>query len=587
MSTEKDLRSRQTGTALAGLALIGLGWWLGQLAVDAEQLAGLPSLAEVVDGPLVGLGVAALVVAIVWAVWSSLPTVRLRRKLGAGGWAGWRDLRSGLGAGGLRRTYGSEVRPDLKGRRAPATEYGLPVGRLVTGPLGVRGRQAYFPHSYSVLVSGPPGAAKSSELANFVRTAPGSAYVSTTKTEFVKHTAELRSFKGRVWVFNPAGLGGVPSTFGWNPVEGCYDQKVAKERAEAMVRGGAAVSNEHEFFKQKAVEIIRCYLMAAALEGLGMAAVHEWATHPDDPTPVDILRKYPNFAPGTWVSTLESYLDGDPKTRSNYYATVTPCVSFLDNPAVIMACNPPSDQRFNLEEFLTGTDTLYVINGEDSSLAPLMTALTEHIQSGARAAAASSPHERLTPGLHMILDEIAQTTPVPLDKWSSELRGHGVTVVAGMQGRAQLEKRYGREATRTICNSMTMKIVVSAGMMSDEDDLNYFCGLAGPRWVTKYSHGETESNHGSSKSTNRQRVEEPVLTPNRLKRLPRGYAFIDGPGEHTAVVRFPRGFPRAQAEARRLARAATRQAQSEARAAERARETEPAPTVAEPIEQEA
>lgn len=587
MSTEKDLRSRQAGTALAGLALIAAGWWLGQLPVDTGQLVGIPPLGQLFDGPLIGLGGTALVAAIIWAVWTSLPTVRLRRILGEDGWADWRDLRAGLGAGGLRRVFGSEVRPDLKGKRAAAAEYGLPVGRLVTGGLGIRGRQVYFPHSYSVLVAGPPGAAKSSEMANFVRHAPACMYISTSKTEFVRHTADLRAHKGRVWVFNPAGLGGVPSTFGWNPVEGCHIQETAKKRATAMVRGGAAVSNEHEFFKQKAVEIIRCYLMAAALEGLGMAAVHEWATHPDDPTPVDILRAYPNYAPGSWISTLESYLDSDPKSRSNYYATVTPCVSFLDNPAVIAACNPPSSQRFDLEEFLTGSDTLYVINGEDSSLAPLMTALTEHIQAGARVLAERSAHERLAPGLILLLDEVAQTTPVPLDKWSSELRGLGITVVAGIQGKAQLETRYGREATRTICNSMTMKIVVSAGMLSDEEDLRYFAGLAGPRWVSKVSHGQTDGTNGSSTSTNRQKVEEPVMTTDRLSRLPRGYAFIKGPGEHAAVVKFPRGFKAAAADAKRLDRAAARKAEAEARAAERSRETEPAATVAEPIEQEA
>lgn len=581
MSTEKHLRSRQTGTALAGLALAGAGWMLTSQFDDTDQSAGVPALFEQVAGPLIWLGVAVLAAAIIWAVWSSLPSVRVRRMLGHDGWAGWRDLRAGLSADGLRRTYGREVRPDLAGkRREPATEYGLPVGRLVTGSLGVRGQRVYFPHSYGVLIAGPPGAAKSSQLANFVLTAPGGVYVSTTKTEFVKHTAAVREQKGRTWVFNPGGIGGVPSTFGWNPVEGCHDQRIAKARAAAMVRGGSAATENADFWAGKAEEIIRCYLMAAALEGLGMAAVHEWATHPDDPMPIEIMRRHPDYAPGSWVSTLESYLDGDPRTRANMFATVTPCVAFLDSPTVIMACNPSPDQRFDLEEFLAN-GTLYVVNGEDRALAPLMTALTEHIQAGAREVAARTRNERLTPGLIMVLDEVAQTTPVPLDKWASESRGHGISIIAGIQGRAQLETRYGREAARTISNSLTMKIVLSGGMMSDQEDLHYFSGLAGPRWVVKVSTGQSSSSGGSSTSTHHQRVQEPVLTPDRLKRLPRGFALIDGPGEHTAVVRFRNGFKRAAAAARRLEQGGPHAAAAQARTAPRADVAAPAPVPAE------
>jgi hypothetical protein len=75
-----------------------------------------------------------------------------------------------------------------------------------------------------------------------------------------------------VHVFNPTALGGLLSSLGWDPVEDCTDPDVADSRARPLVRGGGGVSGAEnaDFWANKAVEIVRAYLLAAALTGRGM-----------------------------------------------------------------------------------------------------------------------------------------------------------------------------------------------------------------------------------------------------------------------------------------------------------------------------
>ena len=47
---------------------------------------------------------------------------------------------------------------------------------------------------------------------------------------------------------------------------------------------------------------------------------------------------------------------------------------------------------------------------------------------GAEKDAAGLPGGRLAPTLNFVLDEVANITPVPLDRWAADSRGWGITV---------------------------------------------------------------------------------------------------------------------------------------------------------------
>lgn len=582
--SEKDLTARQAQVGLAGGAAAAGGWGLDSLAAQmaTANAAGFPSLADVAAEPLMFTGGALVAGAVAHAVWSRSTSQRLRRDLGQDGWITARDLLNEAGAIGVRRTYAERTRPDLTGRGKP-NEYGQNVGRIVSGSSFVKGRCLYVPWSLGLLLVGPPGSGKSQFLINRILDAPGAAYVSTTKAELYKATAKLREALGRVLVFNPRNVAGIYSTLGWSPVEGCHDQAVAQARAAALVRGGAAVSENAEFFAQKAVEILRCYLMAAALDDLDMRAVARWCTDDQNPEPIAILEHHSNMAPSSWVHTLRSYLEGDGRALSNYMATLTPCVAFMSDPAVAIACTPAPSQRLDMRSFLREAGTIYVIAGdEDRRLTPLITAFTEFIMAEAKKTAGSEPSGRLAPGLAMILDEVAQTSPVPLDQWASDSRGWGVDVTVTVQALSSLRKRYGRDATDTIISSLTMQIGLP-GM--GEDDLEHFARRAGTRQVVKVSAGESDGPGGTSRSSHRQVATEPVVSADVLRRLPQWHALVFGPRRKAAVVRFEPGYKRATRELRAMERAE----QKAARQAEQAEEREHAAAAAklETVEEDA
>lgn len=98
----------------------------------------------------------------------------------------------------------------------------------------------------------------------------------------------------------------------------------------------------------------------------------------------------------------------------------------MDSPTVADACRPSPAEQFNVEAFLRWRGTLYLVGGAgDKRLAPLLTALTEYVFDEAQRIAAQQPGGRLSPTLNFVLDEVANITPVPLDRWASDSRGWG------------------------------------------------------------------------------------------------------------------------------------------------------------------
>ncbi len=564
MSTDKDARRRELKVGGIGLAIGGLSFGLESLPIHDNP--------EVVDvlGNVSGWGYTGSGLLLGGAIahnrWYNMAHKRLERVLGEDGWLNRYDLKTSAGASAMRK-QAQFLRPDLAARpdgsrlrRHPVTECATHVGKAVSGPRRMRGCDVYSPHSRGTLVLGPQGSGKSSWLAHKVFDFPGGAYVSTTKPELAVMAAAARAERGPVHIFNPSNFGGLGSSLAWDPVQGCQDQGVADARAWALVRGGggAAGVERADFWAQKAAEIIRCYLMAAALANYDMGAVHHWAVNPDDMTPMAILEAHPNRAPTAWIGTFKTHLGASHNTRTGYFATVVSCVGFLDNPTVAAACRPGPSQNFDILKFLH-SGALFVIAGEDNKrLAPLLTALTEHIFSQAKVVASTCRGGRLPNGLAMILDEVAQTTPVPLDKWAADSRGWGIDVTAVVQDLAQLRTTWGPDRAKTIYGNLPTKVVLPG--VAAKDDLEELAYLAGKRVVEKISEGESVQDGGlmarRSVSTNRHSVYEPVISGESIYGLPMWHAYVLGLAPRPVVVKFEPGYQRAKREHRKLSKAA-------------------------------
>ncbi|ODU05024.1 MAG: hypothetical protein ABS81_08720 [Pseudonocardia sp. SCN 72-86] len=559
MSADKNARHVEVKAGGLGLACGGLTAMIDTLPFHDDA-----ALSTVGDVTAFGYTTSALLLggAIAHNRWRHMPHKRLQRELGDDGWLNRFDLRDSAGAAAMHR-QAAFLRSDLASRpggsrrRRPAvTELATHVGKVVSGPFWMRGRSVYSPHSRGTLVLGPQGSGKSSWLVHKVFDFPGGVYVSSTKPELAALAAAARASRGPVHVFNPANIGGLASSFGWDPVQGCDDQAVADAQAWALVRGGGGAHGveRSDFWAQKAQEIIRCYLMAAALAGYDMGAVHYWATKPDDPTPVGILETHPDRAPSAWVGTFKTHLAASPNTRTGYFATVVSCVGFMDNPTVAAACRPAPGQTFDIHEFLRG-GALFVIAGDDKRLSPLITALTEHVFRQAKIAAAACPGGRLPRGLAMILDEVAQTTPVPLDKWAADSRGWGIDVTAVVQDLAQLRTTWGPDRAKTIYANLPTKVVLPG--VASKDDLEELAYLAGRRHVQKLSHGESVQDGAGllgrrSVSTTRHVTVEPVISGETIYGLPPWHAYVLGLARRAVVVKFEPGHKRARRVQRQL-----------------------------------
>jgi hypothetical protein len=124
------------------------------------------------------------------------------------------------------------------------------------------------------------------------------------------------------------------------------------------------------------------------------------------------------------------------------------------------------------------------------------------------------PGGRLDPPLTLALDEAALICPVPLDNWTADMGGRGVTIHIAVQSRAQLEQRWGRPGAAAILNNSATVLVF--GGTRDPDDLAAWSTLSGER---------IEEDLGKV----------PVLSPAQIAQLPERRVLIIRRGTPAAV----------------------------------------------------
>jgi type IV secretory pathway TraG/TraD family ATPase VirD4 len=147
----------------------------------------------------------------------------------------------------------------------------LAVGRRtgrIAGPV---------PSEEHAVVMAPPRARKTGWVAKVILHWPGPVVATSTKCDLFALTSGIRSVLGPVQVFNPQAIGGVLSTFRWNPIRGCEVVSVAIRRADAFAHAVSQKGVEDAtFWVGKASDSLRAYFHAAALAGGDMRLVTSW-----------------------------------------------------------------------------------------------------------------------------------------------------------------------------------------------------------------------------------------------------------------------------------------------------------------------
>ncbi len=167
----------------------------------------------------------------------------------------------------------------------------------------------------------------------------GPAVVTATRHDTYMDTVGVRAGLGKVFVFDPQDLVPGAEKLRWNPVKGCEVPRVAILRARGFAGFagvGQAVDGGGDYWEQVAASVIRCYLHAAALEGLGVDRLLTWSRRPGAGDPVHILSRHPNAARG-WSEDLAASTRVEPRHRDSIWATVRRAFDCFADPKVLDA----------------------------------------------------------------------------------------------------------------------------------------------------------------------------------------------------------------------------------------------------------
>jgi type IV secretion system protein VirD4 len=476
-----------------------------------------------------------LLIAVKWAFlpfvpWRRLPRnrvrhlrIRLRLRLhpGAGQatvaelWLRWGRFAAFRGSGRARRSLRLWQRA-----LAPAWAYSITVGR------------AHFRHGLRmpldehIIVQSPPRGGKTGWLADVILRYPGPVLSTTTKHDMFELTSGIRSRRGPVHVFNPQGVGNVPSTFRWNPLEGCQDPATAIRRADAFAQSVSQKGVEDAtFWASKASDYLRAYFFAAAVEGLDFTYITRWVTGAGSTEAENILNATPRPGP-QWAAQLAELRGEANKTAQTIRMTMSRALAFLADPALAASVLPAPGESLDLEAFLHETGTLYLIaesRGEDSPVAPLFACLASELHYTAALAGSRMPGGRLDPPFLMALDEVTQICPVPVPSWLADSGGKGIQIITVAHGEAQLRTRWGRDGARVIMDTSGAKIWLPG--ISDPATLeaaSTLCGTAAMR-----EHGEDRHSR------------HPVMTPEMIRQLLPGRALVIRGGYAPVIARLP------------------------------------------------
>ncbi|MHB2023227.1 MAG: type IV secretory system conjugative DNA transfer family protein [Mycobacteriales bacterium] len=422
------------------------------------------------------------------------------------------------------------ARPALTDRRPPGRQVGLYLGR------DSRSRhELYGSTEDSYLYLGPPRSGKGVHLIiPQTLDAPGAVLVTATRPDTLHHTWRLRAQTGPVAVFDPQQLAERVPRLRWSPLAGCTDPLVAISRARALAAGAQLTSGsvtDGDFWRAMTEAVLRCYLHAAALTARPVIDLLAWTARPADPTPLRILRANPDAA-GGWADELAAQAGADPRQRDSVWAGVRRAVDALADPRVAEACSPPGDAGFEPARFLDECGSLYLLGttGVQLSVAPLITALVEHLLDVARTRAAHAQGGRLDPPLTLLLDEAANIAPLPsLPNLLADGGGSGITTVAVLQSLAQARARWGEPGADALWDAATTKVIL--GGLAHADDLARISRLAGD--IDEPTRTRATGPGGPSTSISDRRV--PALPVETLRCLPPGQAIVLA--RHTPPVR--------------------------------------------------
>ncbi|MDA8296041.1 MAG: type IV secretory system conjugative DNA transfer family protein [Actinomycetota bacterium] len=401
---------------------------------------------------------------------------------------------------------------------APLLVASAPVGRIVVGR--VAGRLIAVERNHSLLVAGPTQSGKTSGLAiPALLDWHGPAVAASVKSDLVRATSAARAARGRVFVYDPTGVSGVPGDT-WSPLADAVSWAGARRVAAALcsvARAGGGLE-DGAFWYATAEKLLAPLLHAAALAGASICDVVRWVDTEEIDEVDAILAMGAGDAPRR---AFGASARRDERQRSSVYATTETILAAFADPLVLASASGSDIDPVSV--VASGrSDTCYLVAPahEQERLQPVFVTLLRSFLDAAfsESARRGAP---LDPPLLVVLDEAANIAPLAnLDAVAATAAAHGVQLVTLWQDLAQVQARYGPRAA-TVVNNHRAKLICSG--VADPATLEHVRQLAGEqeRW------SESTSVDGEGRRSTTFSPSTAALAPaDAIRRLPLGEAML-------------------------------------------------------------
>lgn len=342
----------------------------------------------------------------------------------------------------------------------------------------------------AALVIGPPGSGKTQGVVMpSVAFAPAACVSTSMKAEVLAATMAARQQRGRCWLFDP---GGGPPPAGvialrWNPLCDVADWDAARSVAARLTgpaRGGAGASHDGDHWVDRAETWLSVLLYAAKLSQPGgdIAALARWcmsptATGPEAEAVLIVAQEDGIDGADIAATLLDSMLAVPDKERESIASTLARIMNIYTSSSALRA---GVDPNFDVHAFVRSTDTVYITAPVDRQrdYAPLIAGFLESIRLAQyhRRQAVDLGTETQDAPVTFVLDEAANTAPVPLPNIVSEAGGQGLHLVVAFQDLSQARARWGR-AAEGFLTLFPEKLVLSG--MADRDTAEMLSRMSG------------------------------------------------------------------------------------------------------------
>ncbi|WP_461171141.1 type IV secretory system conjugative DNA transfer family protein [Arthrobacter sp. Z1-15] len=406
---------------------------------------------------------------------------------------------------------------------------GVPLGRTVNGK---RPMWASW-EDMLILIAGPRTMKTTSYAVPAILEAPGAVIATSNKRDIVDVTRSIRSEVGEVWVFDPQGVAEEEPTWWWNPLSYVKDEATAAKLATHFSAGSREPGAKPDaYFDTAGRNLLKAYLLAAALDQKPITQVYTWLTKQADDRPAHILREHDyEMLSDTVIARLRE----PEKQRAGVFGTALEMVSSLTDRNVGKWITPgpgPHRPEFEPEMFVRGRGTLYSLSREGEGTAgPLVTALTVAVVEAAEQYATSQPGGRLKRPLLGVLDEAANVC-----RWKnlpdqySHYGSRGIILMTILQSWSQGVEVWNVEGMRKLWSASNVKIY--GGGVSEVQYLDELSRLIG-----QYSYINVSRSSGKSgRSSSRQENKDEILSVSDLTSLPRFRAVLLASGAPATMI---------------------------------------------------